>query len=807
MATSKKVIGVLPVFKGEWEVTETYSYLNRVSLYNCEFQSKLKEDNVGNAPASYNEENNEITFINTDKWLVVSDNRNAFTVDKKVDTKIAEIEKEIDDIPVDTFVTNEELETKLEDYVETTDIEDFVTETKLTSTLENYIDKITFDGCKNELNESFTNVNNKIGAIDSRIGTITIVKNSENDLVYDLKIEDKVVSSINIPKDQFLKSVDYNTETKNITFVFVTSEGEKTTNIDVSDLVDTYTAGDGLNLSDNQFSVKDNAISENKLDESVKNSIKNAYEVIEFEDPNLKTYLLDSNIGGTIIPNEITVYEAEHTTALPSFQSTSFSSLKELYYFRNVTNEPSFCYLGTREVTFYNNQLNFAYGARQSSFTKVTLVNVSSMGSMALRGCPALETVIVLGSFANMSSTVTYDNTNPTWYIQDDLYNSFITVNSNVAGEKKKLSEYYDKVQISEGTEDGTIHVSGEKGLSKDVKVTGWDELKESIPEKEELLDGGNIIEFRELVNSNKLTPGASYKVLYFSDWAFEEGSYPTVDSSPYAFRIKVTALSSNTINPEVKVLPQEDNLDIPALPSPTDVNAYGKWDATRVLLDSSLEIALWEFGNNIKLHFNPYVPDTNSAIKVGNKNPFFNRTDYNNILKFWTNVEVDGDISLTSSDLFLTNIRLDYCFGLTFNALSRNIDIHNYIVTDKNTISYISGEFIKINSSTVDRCNIKGIRIKIDKVNMSIINIEGDDVTLVNFYEALAINVDDVTIKNYYEVLINKNNTIRAYVFDPDKYQGYIELKSDISDPIHIQTYWDGTNLHIGPEEQQTEE
>ena len=61
--------------------------------------------------------------------------------------------------------------------------------------------------------------------------------------------------TIDIPKDQFLKNVSYSADTHQLVFVFETTTGESTVNVDVTDLVDEYVAGDGLQSSQTGDSV------------------------------------------------------------------------------------------------------------------------------------------------------------------------------------------------------------------------------------------------------------------------------------------------------------------------------------------------------------------------------------------------------------------------------------------------------------------------------------------------------------------------------------------------------------------------
>lgn len=96
----------------------------------------------------------------------------------------------------------------------------------------------------------------------------TIVLEKTNDLQYTLKVGDAIVGTIDIPKDQFVKSVSYNKESKTIDFVFETTDGEQTVNLNVSDLVDTYTAGNGISLTSNEFSLKIDATTQQYIEVS-----------------------------------------------------------------------------------------------------------------------------------------------------------------------------------------------------------------------------------------------------------------------------------------------------------------------------------------------------------------------------------------------------------------------------------------------------------------------------------------------------------------------------------------------------------
>ena len=101
--------------------------------------------------------------------------------------------------------------------------------------------------------------------VNKKIETVQIVKNSQSDLQYILKVDGQDAGEINIPKDQFLRSASYDAGNKELIFVFETTQGTVTTNVSVADLVDTYTAGNGLTLANNEFSVRINEDSESYL--------------------------------------------------------------------------------------------------------------------------------------------------------------------------------------------------------------------------------------------------------------------------------------------------------------------------------------------------------------------------------------------------------------------------------------------------------------------------------------------------------------------------------------------------------------
>ena len=103
-------------------------------------------------------------------------------------------------------------------------------------------------------------------SLATKIESVEVVKDEANDLHYQVLVDGVVAGDINIPQDQFLKSVNYDKASHKLQFIFKTeNEHEQPIEVDISDLVDTYTAGDGMSLSANTFSVRKATLSEKYL--------------------------------------------------------------------------------------------------------------------------------------------------------------------------------------------------------------------------------------------------------------------------------------------------------------------------------------------------------------------------------------------------------------------------------------------------------------------------------------------------------------------------------------------------------------
>lgn len=102
--------------------------------------------------------------------------------------------------------------------------------------------------------------------LEALAGVTYSIEKDESGLIYTLK--DSLGNSkgtINIPQDTFLDSASFDAGTKKLNLVFNTASGKEAIAVDMSALVDTYTAGNGVAIAEHVVSVKVDSASESYL--------------------------------------------------------------------------------------------------------------------------------------------------------------------------------------------------------------------------------------------------------------------------------------------------------------------------------------------------------------------------------------------------------------------------------------------------------------------------------------------------------------------------------------------------------------
>ncbi len=86
-------------------------------------------------------------------------------------------------------------------------------------------------------------------------GNVVFSVDSSNLRLYHLSLYGESVASFEVPDDKYLKSVSFDETTNKLKFTFVVDEKESVVYVDLSSLIRTYTAGNGLTLSNGKFSL------------------------------------------------------------------------------------------------------------------------------------------------------------------------------------------------------------------------------------------------------------------------------------------------------------------------------------------------------------------------------------------------------------------------------------------------------------------------------------------------------------------------------------------------------------------------
>lgn len=119
------------------------------------------------------------------------------------------------------------------------------------------VPKIDIENNQKAIEEIKQKNNEQDEAIKSKVSNVEVRKNGASDFQYTLYVDGVPAGDIDIPQDALLQEAKYNPATKHLEFVFANQAG--TASIDISDLVDTYVAGDGLEeVESNKFNIKIN---------------------------------------------------------------------------------------------------------------------------------------------------------------------------------------------------------------------------------------------------------------------------------------------------------------------------------------------------------------------------------------------------------------------------------------------------------------------------------------------------------------------------------------------------------------------
>ena len=145
---------------------------------------------------------------------------------------------------------------------------------------------------------------------DEEIAGLSVVIEQKEGVEY-IVVKDKAgneVASADASKfvqDSFLDDVDYNAETGKVTFTWTMGDGStKSDEIDISALVDTYTAGTGLKVENNEFSVDTDVIATVEALEEVREIADSAQTAQEVSDA-IDAKITGANLGQYAVKTDV----------------------------------------------------------------------------------------------------------------------------------------------------------------------------------------------------------------------------------------------------------------------------------------------------------------------------------------------------------------------------------------------------------------------------------------------------------------------------------------------------------------------
>lgn len=217
------------------------------------------------------------------------------------------------------------------------------------------------------------NIADKIKQAFDTDASIELVKSAENSLQYTLMVNNEPRGSINIPKDQFLKNVTYDSQDKQLVFTFVTiDEDEHVERVPVGDLKDIYTAGEGITINgDNvisaDFSSVMTAISDEKTQrETTDNEIKSTLDT--------KADKTDVNNRLGDLSNYCFKLEGERGIAAPfGIVNKFYNKIQKLV---NIVEE---CVYVDVDESFDNLETQYIYDKTFNKFIKIIKVRTTSI--------------------------------------------------------------------------------------------------------------------------------------------------------------------------------------------------------------------------------------------------------------------------------------------------------------------------------------------------------------------------------------------------------------------------------------------
>lgn len=309
----------------------------------------------------------------------------------------------------------------------------------------------------NNLQQQITSNDTDISNIQTKLNNIEYSIVKVDTLTYKLVDENNTERGIiNIPQDTFLDSASFNPTTNSIDFVFNTASGKSGFSVNISSMVDTYTNGNGIALSNKQFSIKIDTDSEGYLTVSANglklSGISNAINAVQTSLDNYKT---NNDTEVSNLKNRVNSVEQVNTT-----QSTDIENIKTSIENINKKNTEQDTKLDTHNLSIANNTTDISNIKTSIDNINTSITNIEKKDTSQDTEIDNLKNSI--SGINGLINSITGDITT--------INNNITTINSKDTQQDTKITDLEGRVKnLEDNPGSGGGGESGGKNYDSEI--------------------------------------------------------------------------------------------------------------------------------------------------------------------------------------------------------------------------------------------------------------------------------------------------------------------------------------------------
>lgn len=152
------------------------------------------------------------------------------------------------------------------------------------------------------------------------VSNISLSNSPANPLTYNLLVDGVNKGIINIPEDQFLSNVQYNSSTKTLKFTYNVQGENSITDVDLSSLIDTYSGGTGIDVINNVISINGTVVTTSDI-QSITESLENKQDKLTAGDG---IRISEDNVISVVAEREVTISGATPAINLSDYLVSTY---------------------------------------------------------------------------------------------------------------------------------------------------------------------------------------------------------------------------------------------------------------------------------------------------------------------------------------------------------------------------------------------------------------------------------------------------------------------------------------------------